>query len=434
MNHPAAHAPPPSSGPSEDFTWLSNPLDWRPIDRFILLGALLLIAPVLFGFALLAAMAFAPDYIGITIARLLLAMYALHGLLLAGYIGAALRRRLYDDDWPAFENVIIVSFVIIVLVSSYVTGTHLTEGLLMVFLGINIASALANVTKVQVAYVYICIAMSALVIIDFSGLLPSAPLFVKAPLKPNGSPVAGWLALQAALGAVLLAIGYISMAAIRRWVDRENLYRDMSMVDGLTRLANRRSFMERGQSAFMRAQRISTGSLACIMVDLDHFKHINDSFGHHAGDQVLVAASRILIESARQYDEVGRYGGEEFALLLPGVTMADAASVAERIRETLAASPVEVDGIRITLTASLGIACYPFPGISTLDELLKAADAALYAAKATGRNRVCRVPSGLVEEDSRKQPFAPSRWPGACAFLSERDLPRSREASAASKK
>lgn len=224
------------------------------------------------------------------------------------------------------------------------------------------------------------------------------------------------------------------MAAIRRWVDRENLYRDMSMVDGLTRLANRRSFMERGQSAFMRAQRISTGSLACIMVDLDHFKHINDSFGHHAGDQVLVAASRILIESARQYDEVGRYGGEEFALLLPGVTMADAASVAERIRETLAASPVEVDGIRITLTASLGIACYPFPGISTLDELLKAADAALYAAKATGRNRVCRVPSGLVEEDSRKQPFAPSRWPGACAFLSERDLPRSREASAASKK
>lgn len=159
--------------------------------------------------------------------------------------------------------------------------------------------------------------------------------------------------------------------------------------------------MERGQSEFMRAQRISTGSLACIMVDLDHFKHINDSFGHHAGDQVLVAASRILIESARQYDEVGRYGGEEFALLLPGVTMADAASVAERIRETLAASPVEVDGIRITLTASLGIACYPFPGISTLDELLRAADAALYAAKATGRNRVCRAPSGLIKEDRR---------------------------------
>lgn len=195
MNHPAAHGP-SSSGPSEDFTWLSNPLDWRPIDRFILLGGLLLIAPALFGFALLSAMTFAPDYIGFTIARLLLAMYALHGLMLAGYIGEALRRRLYDDDWPAFENVIIVSFVIIVLVSSYVTGTHLTEGLLMVFLGINIASALANVTKVQVAYVYICIVISVLVIIDFSDLLPAAPLFVKAPLKSNGSPVAGWLCRQ----------------------------------------------------------------------------------------------------------------------------------------------------------------------------------------------------------------------------------------------
>ncbi|MDF2445716.1 MAG: hypothetical protein K0S46_952 [Moraxellaceae bacterium] len=115
MNHPAAHASPPSSGPADDFTWLSNPLDWRPIDRFILLGALLLIAPTLFGFTLLAVMVLAPDYLAPVIARLLLAMFALHGLMLAGYIGAALRRRRHDDDWPAFEDFIIVSFVIIVL-------------------------------------------------------------------------------------------------------------------------------------------------------------------------------------------------------------------------------------------------------------------------------------------------------------------------------
>jgi hypothetical protein len=91
MNHPAAHASPPSSGPADDFTWLSNPLDWRPIDRFILLGALLLIAPTLFGFTLLAVMVLAPDYLAPVIARLLLAMFALHGLMLAGYIGAAPR-------------------------------------------------------------------------------------------------------------------------------------------------------------------------------------------------------------------------------------------------------------------------------------------------------------------------------------------------------
>jgi diguanylate cyclase (GGDEF)-like protein len=87
--------------------------------------------------------------------------------------------------------------------------------------------------------------------------------------------------------------------------------------------------------------------------------------------------------------------------------MADAALVAERIRETLAASPVEVDGVRIALTASFGIACYPYPGISTLDELLKAADAALYVAKATGRNRVCTTPSGSFEGDSREQMNVP---------------------------
>lgn len=407
MKNPAQADPPSASGLPENFTWLSNPLDWRPIDRFVLLGALLLLAPMLFGLALLATMFFAPSYLSPVAARLLLAMYALHGLVLAVYLAAALRRRHHCDDWPAFETFIIVSFVINVLASSFATGTYLTEGLLMVFLGISIASALANVAKVQVAYGYVCITILVLVMIDFSGMMQSAPLFVKTPLKPDGSPVLGWLALQAALGAILLAIGYISMAAIRRWVERENLYREMSAVDGLTRISNRRSFMERGQSEFMRAQRMGSGKLACIMVDIDHFKRINDSFGHHAGDQVLVVASRILNESARQYDEVCRYGGEEFALLLPGVTMVDAALVAERIRETLSANPVEVDGARITLTASFGVACYPSPEVSTFDELLKAADTALYCAKGTGRNRVCTTPSGLAEADCRVHPGAP---------------------------
>jgi diguanylate cyclase (GGDEF)-like protein len=125
------------------------------------------------------------------------------------------------------------------------------------------------------------------------------------------------------------------------------------------------------------------------MVDLDHFKRINDTWGHHAGDQVLVAASAILMESARQYDEVGRYGGEEFAILLPGVALDDAALVAERIREKIAATRVEVDGNSIAMSASFGVACYPSPGIENLNDLLKAADKALYAAKESGRNKVC---------------------------------------------
>ena len=113
----------------EGFTWLSNPLDWRPIDRFILLAGLVMIAPALFGLTLLAAMLYTPDYLDPGTARLLLVMYAVHALWLGGYLAVAFRRRHQNDDWPAFENVIIASFGINVLAGSYATGTHFTEGL-----------------------------------------------------------------------------------------------------------------------------------------------------------------------------------------------------------------------------------------------------------------------------------------------------------------
>lgn len=374
--------------PPDDFTWLSNPLDWRPIDRLILLAALVLIAPTVGGGALLLTMIFAPQFLDAVVAPLLLTCYTVHIALLSIYLAFAMRRRHLDCDWPAFENFIIGSFVAIVLIASYLSGTHFTEGLLLLFLGINITSALANIQKIRVAYVYVCIAMFVFAVIDFTGALAPAPLFALSPLKPDGSLVIGWLALQVAIAALLLGISYISMAAVSRWIDRENLYREMSTIDGLTRLTNRRSFIERGQNELSRARRIAAGGVCCIMVDLDHFKRINDTWGHHAGDQVLIAASAIMMGSARQYDEVGRYGGEEFAILLPGMALEAAAVVAERIREKIATTMVEVDGHQIAMSASFGVASYPGAGIDDLNDLLKAADKALYIAKESGRNRV----------------------------------------------
>jgi len=379
---------------SSGFPIFSNPLDWKPIDRFILLGALVMIAPALFGCALLATVFLAADYLEPAAATVLLVMYAAHAILLAGFLVVALRRRRINSDWPGFENFIISSFVVNVLVSSWATGTHFTEGLLLIFLGINITSALANIRKIQVAYLFVCGAMLVFAVIDFAGLVAPAPLFAKAPLKPDGTLITGWLAVQVAIAAVLLGISRISMAAVSRWVERENLYREMSTIDGLTRLTNRRSFIERGESQLSRARRnTATGIVACVMVDLDHFKRINDTWGHHAGDEVLIAASAILMNGARQYDEVGRYGGEEFAILLPGAGLADAAAVAERIRGEIAAAAVVVDGQQIAMTASFGVACYPAPGIENLNDLLKAADKALYTAKETGRNRVVVSPA-----------------------------------------
>ena len=139
------------------------------------------------------------------------------------------------------------------------------------------------------------------------------------------------------------------------------------------------------------------------MVDLDHFKRINDTWGHHAGDKVLIAASSIMMDTARQYDEVGRYGGEEFAILLPNANLEGAAVVAERIREKIAATIVEVDGNAISMTASFGVACYPAPGIDDLNDLLKAADKALYEAKESGRNRVVTAGTG-----SHADPLSPA--------------------------
>jgi diguanylate cyclase len=378
-------------------SWRSNPLDWRPIDRMILLGALLMIAPLIAGGALSAAVLRAPSYLVPEIAHLLLALCLAHAAALAGFLVLAMRRRRRHDDWPSFETFVIVSFVVNVLSVSYATGTHFTEGLLIFFLGLNTASALVSIRKILVAYVCVCVAMVALAASDFTGALPSAPLFARLPFEPNGAPVVGWLAVQVAIAAVILAIGRIGISAVARWIDRENLYREMSTVDGLTRLTNRRSFIERGQTELTRARRVPAGGLACILIDLDHFKRINDTWGHHAGDRVLIATSEILMRSARQYDEVGRYGGEEFALLLPAVTLEDAVAAAERIREKIAGAVVEVDGERIPVTASFGVAHYPSEGIESLDDLLKAADKALYEAKETGRNKVVAARERLSE-------------------------------------
>ena len=366
----------------------SNPLDWSPIDRQILLGSLLLLAPVVFGGWLLATLALAPDYLNNAVATLLLGLYGLQTIALIGFLILSLGKRRHCQDWPLFENFIVVSFLANVFASGYASGTVFSQGLLVCAIGLNVATALISIRKIYFAYVSVAVFVVLAAISDFGNLLPVAPLFAKSPLNADGGQSPGWLAIQVLIAIVLLAITRISIAVIRRWLERENLYREMSTIDGLTRLSNRRSFIERGMSEFQRAQRMTLKSVACVMVDLDHFKSINDTWGHHAGDQVLVAASNVLMESTRQYDEVGRYGGEEFAILMPGLTLEEATVAAERIRENIAAVRVDVDGQQLSITASLGVACFPGTGIMNLNDLLKSADQALYQAKESGRNQV----------------------------------------------
>jgi diguanylate cyclase (GGDEF)-like protein len=169
---------------------------------------------------------------------------------------------------------------------------------------------------------------------------------------------------------------------------------EMAVTDGLTGLYVRRYFMVKFQEELHRAERYNK-SLSIVMSDLDHFKRINDSYGHTAGDRVLKAVGRFLQKNIRDVDIIARYGGEEFVILLPEAEKEEAYTVSERLRTSL--EKMKIDDLP-PLTMSLGIASYPEDGES-IDRLIKEADAALYAAKQTGRNRVVKY-GKAIEPDS----------------------------------
>jgi len=156
----------------------------------------------------------------------------------------------------------------------------------------------------------------------------------------------------------------------------------MAVTDGLTQLANRRSFDRSLDRELQRAQR-TDGRLSVVLLDIDHFKRLNDTHGHLAGDTVLRDVAHALAECGREYDTIARYGGEEFAAVLPGCSAALAVQVAERLRRAVEEAPTGVP-----VTASCGVATYPYDG-ADVESLLGAADRALYSAKRAGRNRVC---------------------------------------------
>jgi diguanylate cyclase (GGDEF)-like protein len=173
--------------------------------------------------------------------------------------------------------------------------------------------------------------------------------------------------------------------------------RHQATRDALTGLWNRGLVLDGLARELHRAER-EERALSIVIADLDHFKKVNDTHGHPAGDAVLREAADRFRAALRGYDLIGRYGGEEFLIVLPGCGEARAGQVAERLRQSLAARPIEAGGALIEVTASLGVACASAPGADSV-ALVKAADQALYRAKANGRNR--------VEKAGRLAPGAP---------------------------
>ena len=161
----------------------------------------------------------------------------------------------------------------------------------------------------------------------------------------------------------------------------------MSQTDGLTGLDNRRYLNERIEDMFAHALRMDE-PFGLVMCDLDKFKSVNDTYGHQAGDEVLKQLATILKDEAREVDRVGRYGGEEFMLLLPGDSLENAVVFAERVRKRIEGHTFTFPGGTLTRTASFGVSGWPHPHIGACDALVRTADDALYVAKETGRNKV----------------------------------------------
>ena len=177
--------------------------------------------------------------------------------------------------------------------------------------------------------------------------------------------------------------------------------RDQATFDATTGAYNRGAIIDLLEREVSRSHRDSR-PLSVLMCDLDHFKQVNDTFGHQVGDKVLIEATARLHDGVRHYDRVGRYGGEEFLIILPGCSAENAAFLADRLRQAIAGQVMDTDQGPVSVTCSFGVATYdalaeapPVDG----DTLIRVADQALYAAKGHGRNRVTigEMPDGPLK-------------------------------------
>lgn len=232
------------------------------------------------------------------------------------------------------------------------------------------------------------VAITAATLLEEYGLIPHAPIFVARKLEAGRLSLA-WLVIAGGISALFLFNVMASISyMLQRWRAREERFRQASITDELTSLYNRRHLLELYERTFALARRHQK-PISLVMLDVDHFKSINDKYGHLAGDVALRQVASILRAQLRRTDICGRYGGEEFAIVLPETDLAGARRFAERCREAVAESEVEIaPDTSITLTISLGVASWQLASSEDAEGLLRRADDAVYVAKRNGRNRV----------------------------------------------
>lgn len=228
--------------------------------------------------------------------------------------------------------------------------------------------------------------------------LPDAPPLLDGhdgEIRADGLAVAGTASFPVSMAVAPLGDGrsVIMVRDISEWVSLTRELRQLARTDPLTGIANRRVFAEAAEGEFQRSRRFGTGA-ALLMIDIDHFKRVNDTYGHQAGDEALIAFAQTLSLAARATDLPARFGGEEFVLLLPGTDLSGSVETAERLRESAASIRIPSAAGAFSFTISIGASSFAEDD-DGWNAAQRRADSALYRAKESGRNRVVAMAEGV---------------------------------------
>jgi len=312
-------------------------------------------------------------------------------MLSLGLIGFPLRKRYKDLSWYVHSCVQLYGLANIIIL--YYLGIF-SLGAGVALAGGPIAGMLLFPRQtIFIAFAIGLALVGVIIILTVNGTIPYAPIISEPGTEHTNL---AWLLVVSGLVVPhIVMLLSTSLASINRWQEREEKVRYLSSTDVLTQVSNRRHLMEQFEVELSRARRDNT-PLAILMVDLDHFKAINDNYGHQVGDIALHTSASLLKDAIRNTDLLGRYGGEEFCIVLPGADLDAALRTAERCRSNIESADIRADESQLKLTASFGLVSVSAQKINEiyvqLDSLLKQADTALYKAKDQGRNQVVSSP------------------------------------------
>jgi diguanylate cyclase (GGDEF)-like protein len=331
---------------------------------------------------LIAGRGVIPDVLSVIAANVLKA--ASHALILAAILEFQQRQA---PRWHYFVPVVLTLVMVSVLIDD-INARFIWVGLIYGFQMVLIGRALLSDHETRSGRAW------RLLFIGVVGIALVLALRAAAAILGNGEfaqpqniavlqpvQILSYIAVMAT--ALLGSIGFVLMVKERG--DREIM--QLAMTDSLTQIPNRRALMEYAKRTMARR---SAAPLALLMIDVDHFKAINDTHGHPVGDKVLHKIASLLAERLRGHDFLGRYGGEEFCVIAPDTDAQGALMLAEHLRAAIASAPLVAECGKLPVTISIGIAVCPSSGKGELKDILEKADAALYIAKQGGRNKaVC---------------------------------------------